>query len=109
MPVPSNELERVLLDASLLKEFRSHLLKDPVAALRARGIDIPDGVKINIVEDDLKSVTIPIPPFVGRNIQAKTLEDEFGDNDWTACTLCVLTSIICTAGTTTSIIVATQD
>ncbi|MCL3882222.1 hypothetical protein [Marivita sp. GX14005] len=109
MPITSTELERVLLDASLLRDFRRKLLTDPVETLRGRGVDIPDGVEIRIVEDDLRSVTIPIPPFVGRNIAANSLNEEFADNDWTACTLCVLTSIICTAGTTTSIIVATQD
>ena len=109
MPVLSTELEKVLLDASLLRDFRDRLIRDPKAALRSRGVVIPDGVEIKIVEDDLKSVTIPIPPFVGRNIKANSLQEEFANNDWTACTLCTITSIICTAGTTTSIIVATQD
>jgi hypothetical protein len=109
MPVFSSELEKVLMDASLLKDFRKQLIKNPKRALESRGYDIPDGVKIRIVEDDQNTVTIPIPPFVGQNIKENTLDAEFAGRDWTACTLCVLTSIICTVGTTTSVIVATQD
>ena len=109
MPAMNEGLEKVLLEASVLKDFRDQLLRDPASALRSRGIDVPEGVKVRIVEDDFNSVTIPLPPFVGRNITGKTLDDVYAGGSWTACTLCVMTTPICTLGTVTSIIVATQD
>ncbi len=42
--------------------FKQQLLSDPVAAMKAEGIDVPDGVTFNAVEDTVGQRTLVIPP-----------------------------------------------
>jgi hypothetical protein len=50
--------------------FKQKLLADPVATLKAEGIDVPAGVAVNIVVDTENVRTLVIPPA------PKSLDDE---------------------------------
>ena len=58
------ELQRAQLMATTDPEFRTRLLADPRAALASLGIEIHDDIHINIVEDDPKTLTLPIYPII---------------------------------------------
>ena len=42
--------------------FKQRLWTDPAATLKAEGIDVPDGVNINLVENVTQATIIVIPP-----------------------------------------------
>ncbi|MCX5816090.1 MAG: nitrile hydratase subunit alpha [Proteobacteria bacterium] len=48
------------------EDFKARLVADPVAVLRAEGIDVPDGKKLKVVEDteDTSYIVIPVKPLM---------------------------------------------
>ncbi|GAB1394977.1 hypothetical protein MASR1M60_31410 [Rhodocyclaceae bacterium] len=42
--------------------FKQKLLADPAATLKAEGIEVPAGVKIQVVENTAQQFTLVIPP-----------------------------------------------
>lgn len=56
--------DRVIAKAWADAEFKSALLADPRAALKAQGIEVPEGVKVNVVEDtdNVIHLVLPKPP-----------------------------------------------
>lgn len=107
VPMPTSDARTPVLDhvrmlASLDQDFRSRLLSDPAATLSSEGMEIPEGLKVNVVEDDFETFTLTIPPFVGRNIEVEAFA-AVGPTQWApACGLCIITTPICTLGTWTS-------
>ncbi len=43
-------------------DFKSQLIAEPVATLRAEGVAVPDGIKVNVVENTPTEFTFVIPP-----------------------------------------------
>jgi len=42
--------------------FKQQFIADPVRILRSEGVAVPDGIKINVVEDTANEFTFVIPP-----------------------------------------------
>jgi len=42
--------------------FKQQLMADPVATLRAQGVELPPGMKIQVVENTDQAFTLVIPP-----------------------------------------------
>jgi len=42
-------------------DFKRRLIADPVATLLAEGVTLPDGMKVNVVENTASEFTIVIP------------------------------------------------
>jgi hypothetical protein len=42
--------------------FKQQFIADPVGILRSEGVAVPDGIKINLVEDTASQITFVIPP-----------------------------------------------
>ncbi len=42
-------------------DFKSQLLADPAATLKAEGVELPEGVSVSAVEDTADSFTLVIP------------------------------------------------
>jgi hypothetical protein len=43
-------------------EFKQQLIADPVGTLRSEGFAVPNGIKVNVVEDTANEITFVIPP-----------------------------------------------
>jgi hypothetical protein len=110
MPVPfpvsqagTPVLDEVRMLAALDKSFRERLVKNPVETLKEHGMEIPDNVRVRVVEDDLNSWTFTLPPFVGQDLDIAAFDDD-AKGSGNACYLCALTTPICTLGTWTSLL-----
>src|SRR5262245_52330596 len=57
-------LNRVVARSWADDEFRKQLLADPVGVLKANGVDIPPGVRVEVHEDsgDVSHLIIPVKP-----------------------------------------------
>lgn len=90
-----SELDRVRLDTASDEALRKRFVADPTAVLKERGIDIPDGVNVSVVEDSLENHTITLPPFVGSDLSRDSLRAQAGEASTWECTTCTPTSPIC--------------
>jgi len=43
-------------------DFKQRLIADPVKTLRTEGVTLPDGIKVNVVENTATEFTFVIPP-----------------------------------------------
>jgi len=59
--------DRVIAKAWADEDFRAALMADPKAALKAQGIEIPEGVTLNVFEnsDDVINLVLPKAPEIG--------------------------------------------
>ncbi len=89
-----SELDKIKIECAHDQAFRQEFIKDPAAVLKARGIDIPEGLKIDVVEDTPDKYTITLPPFVGVDL-AQNLSAKSNANPTWWCTTCTTTSPIC--------------
>ena len=71
-------------------EFKKKLVGDPHSALAEHGIDVPEGVTVNIVEntDDTVHLVLPVRPAEAADVSMDDLEriaggvfDSVGDYD----------------------------
>ena len=53
-------------------EFKRRLLADPVGVLRAEGVNLPEGVRVRVIEDTAKTLHLVLPNEQG----AKTFTAE---------------------------------
>jgi Nitrile hydratase, alpha chain len=53
---------RVIAQAWADEEFKAKLLADPAAVLAANGIEIPQGMTIQVVEQKKNEILMPLPP-----------------------------------------------
>ena len=90
-----SNLDKLRIDAAVDKSIRQRLTADPKGLLKERGIDVPKGVKVAVVEDTMNTYTITLPPFVGSDLSKQGLTPNVANNTTTACTTCIATSIIC--------------
>jgi len=63
------------------RAFKERLLADPAATLAAKGVQIPEGVTVNVAVDteDVRTLVIPLPP-TGELGDAELAEISAGDD-----------------------------
>lgn len=89
-----SELDKLRLESAVDESLRNRLKADPVSVLAERGIEVPEGVNINVVEDTDKSHTITLPAFVGSNLAQPLARAASGATTF-ECTTCTPTTPIC--------------
>jgi hypothetical protein len=100
---PTSELEKLRIECAMDKTLRAQFIKNPKAVLRKRGVDVPDGLTLKVVEDSMDTMTITLPPFVGPDLSEDNLREAMAGGRCTWCTLCGATTPIC-AGTLVSLV-----
>lgn len=103
-----SELDRLRLESSYDESLRKKLRTDPASVLSSRGIQVPSGVTINIVEDSVGVHNLTLPPFVGDDSSRQALKAAAGANMTWECTTCTPTSPIC-AGSLASLTCITKN
>ena len=60
----TNQIRAEILDRATVDiDFRNRFKADPVAALKEEfGLSVPDGFRINVLEDDSRNAHIVLPP-----------------------------------------------
>lgn len=89
-----SELDKIRIECAHDKDIRRKMLADPAGVLKERGIDVPEGLAIRVIEDTPKEYTITLPPFVGTDM-GKGLEAKSSANPTWWCTTCTTTTPIC--------------
>ena len=89
-----SEIDKIKIEAAHDKGLRDQLVANPAAVLKARGVEIPDGVSVKVVADATDSYTLTIPPFVGSDL-SKGLAAMAAANPTWWCTTCTTTTPIC--------------
>lgn len=106
--LPISALDKLKVESSYDESLRQRLRDDAASVLKERGIDVPEGVTVSVVEDSMQSHTITLPPFIGSDLSADALEKaSAGATTW-ECTTCTPTSPIC-IGSLASMICITQN
>ena len=67
MAEQENPLQRIITKCWEDEAFKERLLADPAATLAAEGMQVPEGVTINVAVDaeDVRTLVIPLPPTAG--------------------------------------------
>ncbi len=89
-----SELDKIRIEAAHDKVLRNKLVADPRAVLEERGIDVPNGLNVKIVEDTADSYTLTVPPFVGTDTTG-SLAAKSSANPTFWCLTCTTTTPIC--------------
>ena len=58
--IPSS-VKRAIGKSSVDREFRQKLLAEPAGVLKAEGLELPDGVKVRVIQDTDKLLHLVIP------------------------------------------------
>jgi hypothetical protein len=106
--LPLSALDKLKLESAYDESLRQRLRQDAASVLNERGIDVPQGVSVNVVEDTMESHTIALPPFVGSDLSPEALERANATSVTWECTTCTLTTPIC-AGSLASLICVTKN
>ncbi|HQN18201.1 MAG TPA: nitrile hydratase subunit alpha [Syntrophobacteraceae bacterium] len=61
----SSFYESIIVPALQSPEFRARLLKEPEAVLKEFGIEIPEGMTLQFLENTDTTIHIVIPPYIG--------------------------------------------
>jgi len=72
--------DRLIAKAWADEEFKSALLTDPRAALRAQGIEIPEGVTLNVVENTDNVINLVLPKAPEMALVEESLDQVEGMN-----------------------------
>ncbi|MBN9283466.1 MULTISPECIES: hypothetical protein [Flavobacterium] len=89
-----SELDKLKIESATNGQLRKRLLSEPEVVFKERGIDVPAGVSLNVVEDTDKSHTFALLPFVGSDLSKAPLQKASNASTW-ECTTCTPTSPIC--------------
>ena len=84
MPEQENPLQKVITKCWEDEAFKERLLADPAATLAAEGVQVPEGIAINVAIDskDVRTLVIPLPPTAGLS-DAEL--DQVAGGDWGRC------------------------
>ena len=88
-------LQELQLRAATDEDFRSALKSDPRGTLTKEGINVPDGVDVEIVEATDKKLPIVIPPATDGEISEEALDQVAGGTIITTITIVYMTVTIC--------------
>ena len=69
-----NPLQMVIAKCWEDEAFKERLLADPAATLAAEGVQVPEGVTVNVAVDsaDVRTLVIPLPPVGALNDEELT-------------------------------------
>ncbi len=81
-------LQDVQVKAATDKEFRAALKNDPIGVLAAHGVEVPDGVQIEIIEASVDKLPIVIPPAAEGEISEEALSGISGGTQHVATFVC---------------------
>ncbi len=64
MAEQDDPMQRVITKCWEDEAFKERLLADPAATLAAEGVQVPDGMTVNVAVDseDVRTLVIPLPP-----------------------------------------------
>ena len=64
MAEQENPMQKIITKCWEDEAFKERLLADPAATLAAEGVQVPEGVTINVAVDseDVRTLVIPLPP-----------------------------------------------
>ena len=65
--------------------FKAELIANPAAALKAEGIDVPDGVTVTVVENTDKQFHLVLPPAPNDKLSDEELDALAGGRGYIAC------------------------
>ncbi|MCB0086453.1 MAG: NHLP leader peptide family RiPP precursor [Caldilineaceae bacterium] len=67
MNTQSNAYSRLVTKAWTDPDFKTRLLADPKAVMAESGLEVPEGIRLNIVEDtsDIINIVLPASPAGG--------------------------------------------
>ena len=67
MAEQENPLQKIITKCWDDAAFKERLLADPAATLAAEGVQVPEGVTVNVAVDaeDVRTLVIPLPPTAG--------------------------------------------
>ena len=65
MTEQENPLQKIIIKCWEDEAFKEMLLADPAATLAAEGVEVPEGVTVNVAVDaeDVRTLVIPLPPI----------------------------------------------
>ena len=74
MPENDNEFGKVIAKAWRDPAFKAELIANPAAALKAEGIEVPDGMAMTVVENTDKQFHLVLPPLPSDELSAESLD-----------------------------------
>ena len=78
MPTEQEFAQKFLGDESFRQEFKN----DPKASMRAHGVDVPDGIEIEVVESTATKHYVVLPPLQSGELSDEQLNGVAGGVDW---------------------------
>jgi hypothetical protein len=70
--------ERVIAKAWADEDFKAALLANPRAALRSQGIEIPEGVTLNVLENSENVINLVLPKLPEMALAGESLDQADG-------------------------------
>jgi hypothetical protein len=74
MPENDNQFAKIIAKAWRDPAFKAELIANPAAALKAEGIDVPDGVTVTVVENTDKQFHLVLPPVPSDELSEAALD-----------------------------------
>ena len=70
--------------------IKARFISEPKNIMKEHGMDVPDGIEINVVEnaDDCVHITLPAPPAGHMNLSDEELSNAAGGTLWSAMCAC---------------------
>jgi len=69
-----NELGKIIAKAWRDPAFKAELIANPAAALKAEGIDVPDGITVTVLENTDKQFHLVLPPVPTDQLSDEALD-----------------------------------
>jgi hypothetical protein len=83
MPDTAPDFAKIIAKAWRDPAFKAELIANPAAALKAEGIDVPDGIAVTVVENTDKQFHLVLPPVPTDVLSEGDLEAVAGGiEDW---------------------------
>jgi hypothetical protein len=76
------EFAKIIAQAWRDSAFKAELIANPAAALKAEGIDVPDGITVTVVENTDKQFHLVLPPVPSDELSDDELERVAGGAFW---------------------------
>ena len=86
MPNNDPEFGKIIAKAWRDPAFKADLIANPVAALKAEGIDVPAGMAVTVVENTDKLFHLVLPPVPSDELSDEALDAMAGG--WSSCYMC---------------------
>ena len=85
MPENDNEFGKIIAKAWRDPAFKAALIANPAAALKAEGIEVPDGITVTVLENTDKQFHLVLPPVPTDELSDEALDRVAGGTDWSVC------------------------